>query len=113
MSKKKDTTYEEMAFALGSGVEHTLRKAPRQEPPAKNFGLAIRAIRAKKGLTQVEFAIRLGMSPQQVYHYEKGTHLPRLPVVARMAKVLGISMDALYRLWEGDQTCRKKDPRSP
>lgn len=64
----------------------------------------IRAIRKKLGLTQEQFASRLGIKRSLVGAYEEGRAEPRLELLAKMADLAGIALDDLagMNLWNRD-----------
>lgn len=68
------------------------------------FGERIRELRQAKDLSLREFAARLGkITAPYLSDIELGRRYPSDEVMARMAKVLGVSLDEL----------RKLDPRAP
>lgn len=68
---------------------------------AKNLGVTIREERERAGMTQSALASRLNMTPGNLSKLEKGDGkaTPRFDTVARIAAVLGLSLDELA------QTC--------
>lgn len=54
--------------------------------------------RKSKGLTQAEFAERIGVHARQVARYEVGENNPTIDVVIKMAKTLDCSIDWLAGL---------------
>ena len=62
----------------------------------KEFNKRLTYFRGKLGLTQTEFAKRLGITKIQTYNrYEKKGAQPSIPLLANMAYVLGISVHTL------------------
>lgn len=57
----------------------------------------IKECREKSGLTVKEFADLVGCNPKSINRYEKGTSQPSIQTAKRMAKVLNISLDELFR----------------
>lgn len=51
--------------------------------------------RRREGLSQIEFAKRLGVTPHTVANYESGRTAPTMEIVIRIAHVLNISTDQL------------------
>lgn len=51
---------------------------------ARNFGMALRTIRLKKGMTRAELARKIGCSYLNVWFWETGRHYPRGPVLVRL-----------------------------
>jgi len=64
----------------------------------------IRAIRKKLGLTQEQFATKLGIKRSLVGAYEEGRAEPRIELLSRMAELAGIPLDDLagLNLWNKD-----------
>ncbi len=64
----------------------------------------IRAIRKRLGLTQEQFATRLGIKRSLVGAYEEGRAEPRLELLSKMAELAGIALDDLagLNLWNRD-----------
>lgn len=59
----------------------------------------IKEIRLVKGLTQEEFAQRLGVSKNTINRWEKGHNRPRSKIVlAKIKRVLGLTAQALADL---------------
>jgi len=51
--------------------------------------------RESKGLNQVQLASSSGVTPAAISQIEKGHRTPSIPVLRRIAKVLGVSLDYL------------------
>jgi len=51
--------------------------------------------RESQGLNQVQLATRSGVTPAAISQIEKGHRTPTIPVLRRIAKVLGVSLDYL------------------
>ena len=62
---------------------------------AAQFGQIIRDNRKKAGLTQEELAAKAKISTMSLRRYEKNERQPAIDVAARIAKVIGISVDDL------------------
>lgn len=56
----------------------------------------ISEFRKIRGMTQTELAKEIGVTTRSVQHYESGARLPRKETITRIAKVLGVSRNALY-----------------
>ncbi len=56
---------------------------------------AIRKLREKRGLSQIEFATALGVTPGAVSHWENGRRKPGIDDLAKMAQILGCKVDDL------------------
>ena len=59
------------------------------------LGKRIAALRREKGLTQDELAEKLGVSPQAVSKWENDQTCPDISILPLLAKILGVSVDAL------------------
>ena len=60
-----------------------------------NTGKVLKAIREKNDWTLEEMAQRLGTTKQALSRYERGERQPKLPVAARFAEILGITLEDL------------------
>jgi transcriptional regulator with XRE-family HTH domain len=84
------------------------------EALGKTFGDAVRAARARLGLTQVEVATLLDMHPMVYSRMERGKALPRLGTLRKLAGVLRSSTDELLGLARPGKTARgAKQRREP
>ena len=61
----------------------------------KTLGARIAELRKEKGLTQEELAKQLGISSQAVSKWEKNISCPDIMILPSLAKILGISIEAL------------------
>jgi transcriptional regulator with XRE-family HTH domain len=61
------------------------------------FGLAIRHLRLRRGLTQEELAHRALLHRTYLTDIERGTRNPSIEVVEKLANGLGISLSELFR----------------
>jgi putative transcriptional regulator len=55
----------------------------------------IRALREAAGMTQLELAIRVGVTPVTVYNWERGRHELKASQLRALARVFGVSMDEI------------------
>lgn len=55
----------------------------------------IKELRIEKGLTQAQFAEKIGVSQGAVYFWEKGINEPTAGYLVKMAQIFGISVDEL------------------
>jgi transcriptional regulator with XRE-family HTH domain len=55
----------------------------------------IRQARERRGWTQLQVAIQLGLTPVTIYNWERGKTEPRVSQFRQLARLLGISMDDL------------------
>ena len=59
------------------------------------IGDNISYIRKKRGFTQIDFADALGVTQSAVSHWETGRAVPDTRQIFNIAKLLGVSVDAL------------------
>ncbi len=64
------------------------------------IGEVIRTYRKKKGITQEEMAVRLGVSTPAVNKWENGNSMPDILLLAPIARLLGITVDELLSFRE-------------
>ena len=62
---------------------------------AAAFGLALRELRRRAGLTQRALAIALDVTPSVVHRWERRGATPSTPHLVRLAAVLGVTVDDL------------------
>lgn len=55
----------------------------------------IRQLREAAGLTQLDLANRIGVTPVTVYNWERGRYEPKALQLRAVARVFGVSMDAI------------------
>jgi transcriptional regulator with XRE-family HTH domain len=55
----------------------------------------IRQARDRRGWTQLQVAIQLGLTPVTIYNWERGKTEPRVSQFRQLARLLGVSMDDL------------------
>jgi transcriptional regulator with XRE-family HTH domain len=72
-----------------------VRSKPRDD--ARGLGERIIAVRRKLGLSQREFAERIGVSRNVVIRYESGRSRPRVETLDRIGKVGGVSSEWLLQ----------------
>lgn len=61
----------------------------------------IRELREGAGLTQVQLANKVGVTPSAVYNWERGRNEPKASQLRTMARLFGVSMDAI--VFEGEE----------
>ena len=64
----------------------------------QTFARALRSAREACGWSQAEVAHRIGLSIEAYGRLERGRVLPRVSTLVRLAKVLGVPLDALLGL---------------
>jgi transcriptional regulator with XRE-family HTH domain len=86
------------------------RRGPLQmdEGHPELLGHRIARLRRAKGWNQGELARRIGTTNQQISKYERGSYLPKLDALARIAEVFDTTVDYLLH---GHEPQRKPDPR--
>lgn len=62
------------------------------------LGAHIALLRKARGMTQAELARAIGMSQQAVFAYELGDRRVSVPVLSKLAKIFGISLEALVEM---------------
>lgn len=53
----------------------------------------IRNLREEAGMTQLQLAVAIGVTPATVYNWERAQHEPKASQVRALANVFGVSMD--------------------
>lgn len=62
----------------------------------KQFGTRVRALRLAKGLSQEEFAFKVGVHRTYMGGIERGERNPALKNIAAIASALGVSISELF-----------------
>jgi len=62
----------------------------------KTIGETIARLRREHGLTQEEFAARIGVSAQSVSKWETGTNMPDIMLLPVIADIFGVTIDEIY-----------------
>lgn len=63
-----------------------------------DFGLLLRELREKRGMTQADVARKLGLKQATISRYECNTKTPSLASLKRLALLFGVSSDYLLGL---------------
>lgn len=63
----------------------------------KKSGKVISQVRKRKGLTQKQLAIKLGISDKTISKWEVGKGMPELSLMVPLCDVLNITTDELLR----------------
>lgn len=63
-----------------------------------NIGTAIKNLRQQKGLKQIDFAVKCGLSQSYLSSIEKGRKEPTLSILKQIANALSIPMPVLVFL---------------
>lgn len=64
-------------------------------PRVDIFRNRVRDTRERRGLTQLELAVRAGITPSTLSRIENGHQLPNLVTVIALAKTLGVSIEEM------------------
>ncbi len=70
---------------------------PSARTPERAFGLAVKALRDKRGLTQEALAHKAGLHPTTISVTESGLRSPSLRTMTKIAEVLGVEASAILR----------------
>lgn len=76
----------------------------------EEIGLKIKRLREEQGLSQTEFATRLGLKRQTVNGWESGRYSPTLSKLSDVARVLGITVDELIESKYNFSISNKQEP---
>jgi transcriptional regulator with XRE-family HTH domain len=68
---------------------------PSEGAIAEILGARLKKLRSEQGLDQTTLAAHLGVSKSSIAKYESGIHTPSVTVLVRLARTLGVSVDAL------------------
>jgi transcriptional regulator with XRE-family HTH domain len=53
----------------------------------------IRELREEAGMTQLELAVRIGVTPSAVYNWERGRNEPKATQLRALARAFNVPMD--------------------
>ncbi|OGD85817.1 hypothetical protein A3B51_01855 [Candidatus Curtissbacteria bacterium RIFCSPLOWO2_01_FULL_41_18] len=62
---------------------------------SKSLGQKIKKLRKTKGMTQVELAVAIRLSPSYISSLEQGVRQPSLKTLNRISKALGVNLKDL------------------
>lgn len=63
----------------------------------KDFGLRIKELRNKKGITQYQMAELIGIDPKHMSHIETGRSFPKADLIEKIANTLEIDYTELFK----------------
>ena len=63
----------------------------------KDFGLRIKELRNKKGITQSQMAELTGIDPKHMSHIETGRSFPKADLIEKFAAALGVEYTDLFK----------------
>ncbi len=69
----------------------------------------LRELRQKSGMTQLEVAIALGLTPSTIYSWERGTREPRGRQLQQLARLYGVSADDVVLPERGEDDRQGKE----
>lgn len=75
------------------------RRRPRASATtvlAARFAQQLAALRAQRGETQKQLALRLGMTESMISRFETGAHLPSLTTLARIASAFDRRLEIVF-----------------
>lgn len=62
----------------------------------KDFGLRLKELRSKKGITQYQLAEMVGIDPKHMSHIETGRSFPKADLIEKFAEALEIKYTKLF-----------------
>lgn len=62
------------------------------------MAITLKSARVNKGLTQVQAAELIGITPDTLSNYERGKSYPDVPIIQKMERVYGVSYSELIFL---------------
>jgi len=80
-----------------------------------SFGVRLRELREKCGLSQSGLAERVGISIDSIQNWEQGRTRPRIEALAKLARALGVTVDEVLqesggRTESAEKRSRKRKP---
>lgn len=63
----------------------------------KDFGLRIKELRNKKGITQYQLAEMVGIDPKHMSHIETGRSFPKADLIEKFAQALDVDYTELFK----------------
>lgn len=74
----------------------TFELVPGERGPRVDiFRNRVRDARERRGLTQLELAVRAGITPSTLSRIENGHQMPNLVTVFQLARTLGVSVEEM------------------
>ena len=77
--------------------------APKEDTTLRG----LRALRRRAGLTAAQLAARMGYTRTTIYYWETGQSWPSSEELPKLARILGCSIDDLFR--EQENTPKKEE----
>jgi len=69
----------------------------------KDFGIRLKELRKKSGMTQEKFAEEVSIDPKHLSHIETGRSFPKADLIERFAKILQVDPSAFFVIKEQKQ----------
>ena len=93
----KDEAFDELSTSVRQAgrIRRGAAKAARRVSYRGYRPADVKAIRAKLGQSQAEFARMIGVSVATLRNWEQGLRVPLLSAAYRLARALGVTLDAL------------------
>ena len=63
----------------------------------RDFGLRLKELRTKKGITQYQLAEMVGIDPKHMSHIETGRSFPKADLIEKFANALEIDYTKLFK----------------
>ncbi len=63
----------------------------------KDFGMRLKELRSKKGITQYQLAEIVGIDPKHMSHIETGRSFPKADLIEKFAEALDVEYTKLFR----------------
>jgi transcriptional regulator with XRE-family HTH domain len=77
----------------------------------KLMGQKLQELRRAKGLSQFRFAVLCDVPIATLQGWEQGRRQPRLDALVKVARALGVTVDALLTAAEPEAPAAKRSPR--
>lgn len=79
---------------------------PLTRTPGELLGERVRELRQKRGLTQVDLGERLSLPQSRVSEIEKGSRVPNLETILRLALALDCKVSVLMAVFDKEDLAR-------
>lgn len=63
----------------------------------KDFGMRLKELRSKKGITQYQLAEIVGIDPKHMSHIETGRSFPKADLIEKFAEALNVEYTKLFK----------------
>ena len=87
-------------YILNTVYKNSITVYPHEEVVMnikKDFGLRIKELRNKKGITQYQLAEMAGIDPKHISHIETGRSFPKADLIEKFANALEIDYTELFK----------------